>query len=375
VFTGLPKPATPITLSVLRVPISTERSWLSGGRFLLSVLLCTFPAAAFAQAGQAQEASPFSRWVDLQTATIYTRYRFIENSADRVTSNHLQYKQAVRARFNADAAKKITLNVGLFSGSSFISTWNNWGPGTGDFDGKNNYLKQLFVAAVPLRDVEIQAGGLYVRRGEDDDITTFDEDGYLVGERLTIRRPDRLFLNEITVTRASLGPFNEPNLWDRWQQWSSPNYAQFLIVKRLHRAVAASLDFSTQAGATTIRAAATVRLPRAAPVQTIKYEQYVRTNHHEAAGFAAWGERALGSKSRLQAGYATIDQYYGGWNADRIQSGRRFFALWNLTIGRGLGAQLFATEALSSSYPLPLKRRYEAVVSYDLLAELRRHGL
>ena len=340
----------------------------------LGLLLVATPSVVSAQSTVAEHPTGFSRWIEFQTLTLYSRYRFIENSAGKTTSNQLQYKEAIRARFNVDRRKRVTLNAGLFSGSSFISTWNNWGIGTGDFDRKNNYLKQLFVAVNPARGIDMQAGGIYVRRGEDDDITTYDDDGYVVGERVTISRPKQVFLDDITFTRGALGPFNEPNLWNRWQDWSHPNYAQALIIKRFTKHLAGSLDYSTQSGARTIRMAVTLRLSKGRPIQTVKYEQYRRVNQRAAAGFALWAERTLGPVGRLQAGYVTVDQFYGGWNADRLQSGRRLFAILNVPIAHGLSAQLFGTEALSSAYPIPLKRRYEAVVSYDVLAALHRTG-
>jgi hypothetical protein len=322
-----------------------------------------------------QSPPPLTRWIDVQTLTVSSRYRFIENSDDRVTSNQLQYKESIRTRFNVDRDKRVTVNAGFFSGSSFISTWNNWGAGTGSFDGRDNYLKQLYLSVAPRRDLEFQGGGIYLRRGEDDDITTYDDDGYVVGGRVTIRQPRRLYVDEVTVTRGTLGPFDQPNLIKRWGDIAHPNYAQVLVMKRVHPRVAGSLDYSTQSGADTIRAAVTVRLPAAAPVTSVRYEQYRRVTHHAASGFALWGERTIGRRVRLQAGYVTIDRFYGGWNADRIQSGRRLFAIGTIPIRGGLSAQLFATQALASDYPLAIRRRVEVVLSYDLVPALRRAHL
>jgi hypothetical protein len=80
----------------------------------------------------------------------------------------------------------------------------------------------------------------------------------------------------------------------------------------------------------------------------------------------------LPRRARLQAGFATVDQFYGGWNADRIQSGRHFFALLAVPIAGPLSAQLFGTEALSSDYPIANKKRYEAVIACDILTMLKR---
>src|SRR5579872_6415378 len=119
-------------------------------------LILTTRAPAFAQDAPAP---PLQRWFELQTFTVYSRYRFVETSADVTTANQLQYKESLQGRINLDRAKRYTIQAGYFSGGSFISTWNNWGAGTGDFNGKDNYLKQLFASARPVDALELQYGG------------------------------------------------------------------------------------------------------------------------------------------------------------------------------------------------------------------------
>jgi hypothetical protein len=340
---------------------------------MLALLLV--PGHLCAQTPAPSPSPPLARWFELQTFTLYSRYRVIENSRDVLTSNQTQYKDAIRGRINLDRRKRFTINFGYFSGNSFISTWNNWGAGRVGFDGKNNYLKQLFASARVVDGVELQYGGVYVRRGEDDDITTYDEDGYVVGERVTVQRPKQFFFDDIVVSRGEIGPFAQPNLGKRWDGLQHPNYAQGLVVKHLTQELAGSLDFTAQDEMRTIRAAVTWHPPARTKISTLRYEQYRRTSFHAASGFAAWAETRLPLKSRLQAGYATIDEFYGGWNADRIQSGRRFFAIYNVPIRGPLSGQLFATQALSAPYAVSIKRRFDAVVSYDVLAALKRTGL
>jgi hypothetical protein len=123
-------------------------------------LLLTASVPAFSQD---VPAPPLQRWFELQNFVLYSRYRFVKNSGDVVTADQLQYKDTFQARVNIDREKRYTIQFGYFSGSSFISTWNNWGVGTGgDFDGKDNYLKQLFADARPIDAIELQYGGLYV---------------------------------------------------------------------------------------------------------------------------------------------------------------------------------------------------------------------
>ena len=339
------------------------------------VLLVTAASPLRAQASPPAQEPPLRRWFEIQNVTVYSRYRFVESSADVTTSNQAQYKDTFRARFNIDSDKRYTVNVGYFSGNSFIGSWNNWGVGTGNFDGKDHYMKQLYASATPIRGLELQYGGLYVTRGENDEFTTYDDDGFLVGERASVRLPRTLYLDEISVTRGGLGPFSQPNLASRWEGLAHPNYLQVLGAKRFNHVLAGSLDYSTQSGADTVRVAITVKLDKIAPFSTLRYEQYRRVTNHPAAGFALWTEQAMSRHARLQWGYATIDQFYGGWNADRIQSGRRFFGIATIAIHGPLSASLFATQALPSSYPITLKRRLDAVFLYDVLASLRGTGI
>ena len=78
---------------------------------------------------------------------------------------------------------------------------------------------------------------------------------------------------------------------------------------------------------------------------------------------------------RLQGGYISIDQFYDGLNADRIQTGRRFFANATIPIYGPPTATIFGTAALHSPYPITLKRRFDVVISYDVLSSLRRTGI
>ena len=341
------------------------------------VLLLTVAAASpvWAQTPEPVSEPALRRWFEIQTLTLYSRYRLIENRADVTTANQLQYKDAFKARFNIDPDKRYTVNLGYFSGGSFISTWNNWGVGTGDFNGKDNYLKQLYLSAAPLNGLEVQYGGIYVVRGESDDITSYDDDGYIVGERVSVRRPKELYLDEIAVTRGEMGPFNYPALGRRWDGLQHPDYTQVMGSKRFNQAIAGSLDYSTQSGADTVRGAITLRWKKIKPIDTLRYEQYRRLTDHAAAGFSVWADGTLARSVRLQGGYATIDQFYGGWNADRIQTGRRFFAVATVPLVGPVAAQLFATQALQSDYAITLKRRFDVVISYDALASLRRTGL
>ncbi len=128
-------------------------------------------------------------------------------------------------------------------------------------------------------------------------------------------------------------------------------------------------------GADYLRAAVTLHLPKASPVSTIRWEQYRRLNLHPASGVGIWAERPFTKYVQVQAGYVSVDQYYGGWNADRMQSGRRVFANANIRIYGPISASIYATHAFSTPYSVSIDRRLDAVSSTDVLDALRRTGV
>jgi hypothetical protein len=348
----------------------------------LVLLACSVSAPAFAQSQPAPPAAtpkpepPLRRWFEIQQLAVNGRYRFMENSRDVTSSNQLQYKDSFRARVNLDPQKRYTINIGSFSGGAFNGSWNNLGLGNNTrFNGRDNYVKQFYAAAVPVRGLEFQYGGLYINRGESDEWVTYDDDGYLVGGRVSVRRPKGLYLDEITVTRAAIGPWATPNLASRWNGLSRPDYTQVLGVKRFNRRVSGSLEYNRQIGADILRAAVTLRFSAKAPVSTVRFEQYRRVNLHPASGFGVWADRPITKHARLQGGYVTVDRFYGNWNADRMQSGRRFFASATIAIYGPVSASLYVTQALDAPYAVSVNRRFDAVISYDVLNTLRRTGI
>lgn len=355
-------------------------------RFLPLALLAFVSATASAQPAPQPSAQPSSRpaaapepslrrWFEFQQFALSTRYRFIETSGDRTTSNDLQYREQIRARFNVDAKKRYTLNAATASGNSFTSSWDYTGWGINDGDYHNHFVKQLYFSAIPVTGVEIQYGGIGIVRGEATEITTYDEDGFLMGERVSVRRPKQLYLDEITVTRAKIGPPAKPNVFDRFEFLDDPDYTQVLGDKRFSQLFSGSLQYERQTGADIVRAAVTFRFKPTALITGARYEMYHRFNQEEATGFAFSADRPITKWVRLTAGYADIDKDYGGLNADRIQRGRHYYGLANVTVWGPFSAQIFATHALDEDYTISNKTRFDAVFVYDVLNSLRKTGV
>jgi hypothetical protein len=318
-------------------------------------------------------ASGVSRWVDVQTGTLSARHRSVANSADVWTTKQLQYAGQLRARLKADAAARLTLNVLYATGSNFTGSWNNTGIGTGDFAG-TWALKHLYVAWAPVAGVELGYGSMGAVRGAGTEITTYDNDAYIAGERVTVRRPKDVFFTEITATRGYIGDLQEPSVFDRFDRLTGGrNYYQ-LLASKTAGAVTVSGDYSRLSGVPWVRLAASLKTPALVAIDTVRVETYARFGDDDARGFAVSGEKAIGSRVTAGAGYADVDPRYPAINADRFMRGKRLYVSGSARLTRELSAQLFATAAVNNRFAIPAAKRVDAVLVYNLLGRLQRAG-
>ncbi|MGH9755562.1 MAG: hypothetical protein ACREA2_22505 [Blastocatellia bacterium] len=316
----------------------------------------------------------WSRWVELQTATLSARYRIVEDSRGETASNQVQHREVFRGRFKFDAAGRYSVNAGVSSGSRFLSLWNNTGAGTGKAT-TNLYLRQLYISAQPFAGVEIQYGGLGLLRGESSEITSYDNDGYIMGERLSVKLPKRLFFDEIAVTYAHLGDLNTPGVNNRWRRLKQSNYHQFLVSKKFGERVAVSADYTFQDGTETLRQAVKLDLHEARLIDTLRFENYERLDVHPAYGFALTGEKQVTKRFKLTGGYARIDRFYGGLNASRFNFGHRVFLLGSYDFTPEFTVSTFYGRAVNKNYIESNRARFDVVFSYDLIKGLKRGGI
>jgi hypothetical protein len=321
-------------------------------------------------------AAPLARWIEVQNATLNTRYRFVDTSAGTVTTNQIQHRESLRARVKFDQSAKYALNVGTFSGSRFTSSWNNSGIGLGGWQ-KTLAVRALYFAAQPMAGVEAQYGSMYIVKGESTEITTYDEDGYVIGERVSVRRPRELFFDDISATvgyftsdPAEYGVSKRVKYLDE-----RPNYKHFLVDKKIGARGAVSADFTSVAGARTWRAAANVNTRELHVVDSILFENYRRTNRTAAYGFALSANKALTRQLGLTWGYAKIDPLYGGLNSDRFNVGNRIFAGAAYALSSRFTASAFITRAVGNDVVLSQRTLSNLIFSYNALPDLRRTGL
>lgn len=339
---------------------------------LAVVLVATTPPLC----AQAPKPAPgaFSRALEIQTASLSMRYRYIKNSQGVVTSDHLQHREVFSGRLKFDNAGRFSLNAKAASGSNFIGSWNNTGIGTGTIS-TNLHLEHLFLAAEPVKGMELQVGGMDVMRGENTEITSFDNDAYIVAERLRIRRPKDVFFDDIAVTFGFLGDTAQPDLRKRFHRLKQSNYHQFLVAKKLGKRAAVSMDYTFQSGAETLRESISVQTPELHFLDSVRVENYQRMDVRRNAGLAFTAEKKPVKKLTLSGGFARVDRSYGGLNADRMQSGNRLFFTGTVAVTTEFTVATFLTHTVGTQTALPIAGRYELVFAYNLLPGLKRTGL
>ena len=97
---------------------------LARGPILVSIsvavlLIVAAVSPTWAQTTQTAPDPAIRRWFEIQTLTLFSRYRLIENSVDVTTANQLQYKDAFKARFNLDHDRALHRELRLFQRGQF----------------------------------------------------------------------------------------------------------------------------------------------------------------------------------------------------------------------------------------------------------------
>jgi hypothetical protein len=316
-----------------------------------------------------------SRWLDLQAVGVGGRFRYIDTSAGAVSQRQGQYTNSDRARLKFDADAKYTINATLATGNTFTGGWNNSGIGTGAGTGAF-FLKQLYASLKPIKGIELQYGGLGILRGESTEITTYDNDGYITGERVSLRRPRDLFLDEVAVTYAYLGDLSTPGIGSRWHRLGQSNYHQFLLAKKVGKLASLAADYTFQSGADTLRQG--IRLETkgwSKALDGLRLEVYERVDVKPDQGYAITLEKTLFSRLAVAPGFASIDPNYGGLNADRFNKGKRLFVTANLSLTPELSLQTFYARAVHNAFPVTNRTRLDVILSLNVVKALQRTTL
>jgi hypothetical protein len=322
----------------------------------------------------ASQPQPVDRWLDLQAAQLETRYRFISTSADVTVAKQLQHKESVKAAFKFDEKGRYTLQSFLGTGSSFGSSWDTTGVGTGDptWDFR---VRRLYAQAVPVNGLELAAGSFDVLRGETSEIVSYDNDAFMQGYRASVKRPRQFYFDEVSVTAGYLGDLTMANVFKRFKWMNDHNYTQALVAKRIARRVSASLDWTSVAGVSTLREAMKVTTTSWGHViDRVRAELYERTEGTTGHGFALTGERQLSMRVGVYGGFANIDPNNGALNGDRYFRGKRVFTGGSVTILPELSAIVFYTHAINNDFAIANNQRLDLILNYNVLKALQRHG-
>jgi hypothetical protein len=324
---------------------------------------------------KAQPPSPVSRWLELQSANLITRYRYIDTSTGIVTSNQQQHQENLRARLKFDARGKYSLVAGLGTGSAFTSGYNNTGWNAGSITVQGSamvYLKQLYLSAAPIKGVELQFGGILPLRGEVTEITSYDNDAYITGERLSLKRPKDLLFDEISVTYAYLGDLTSPGMNKRFRRLDESNYHQFLVAKKIGERTTLSFDYTFHGGVETLRQGLRIVTKEFRVIDSVRFENYQRVDYRPDYGYALYAEKALNKKVTAGGGMADIDQNFNPLNGDRFFRGKRLFGNITWTIFPELNLVVFLNRAVGNDYFLANRTRFDVVLTYNVFRALQR---
>ena len=331
------------------------------------------PADTTASTDRRPPVSGVKRWVDWQAGTLESRYRWVETTAGVETSDSLQHKQAFKAGLKLDPRGRYSIQALAGTGSSFIGSWDNLGPGIGEPDWTFN-LRQLYLQARPIDGLEASWGGMALSRGEHTEITTFDNDNYVLAGRLSVRQPDSLYLDEVSVTAGYLGDLITPNVFRRFDRWDEHNYTQVLVAKTFGGTVAVSADWTDLNEITTLRQAVKVTTKAWLPVDAIRFENYQRIEGTEGWGYAVTADKSLHPRIALTGGFADIDENNGTLTGDRYFRGRRLFVEPRITILPELTVSVFVGEAVGNDFPVVNEHRFDVVVQYNVLKAFQKYG-
>ena len=166
----------------------------------------------------------------------------------------------------------------------------------------NLYLKHVYLSALPLDGVELQYGSLDIWHDESTDLTGYAYNGYVSGERVSIRRPRELFFDDISVAYGYVGDLNSPNAIARLYRLGQSNFHRFMLKKRISERAWISTDYAFQSGTQTWREAIRIRVAELRVLDTFHAEIYEVSHIHPGYGLCClWGE-GYGLKVRCKRG-------------------------------------------------------------------------
>ncbi len=376
-----------------------------------------------------KEAAPWTaRWLDLKTLSHSERYRNAYNDGGIHVFEDGQQRSVVEGRVKLDPQARYTIGFRASSGRYFNWAYADYaGKGavaritsanfsnsktpaelrefkasvaadpkdlaliraTFRSNGWQFYMRELYFSATPVKAVTAEFGSFGFERGLSTEITTFDDDGYLSGERIRIHDAKHLFFDEIGYTNAFFGDTGVPNLFTRGSSLKNFNYRQIFAKKQLNERVGFSGEYTWQLGTDTLREAAVVKINELKVVDGVRFEAYERLNTVNLQGLAIKGasggavafEKKLGTHLSGDIGLASIDKDYSLYlgsrfvhangfslNGDSYGQGDRVFSHLSYKINPVVTAFGFYTHAFGGRVLDYNQQNLSGGLSFDLKA-------
>ncbi len=251
------------------------------------------------------------------------------------------------------------------------------------------YVRELYLSASPIQYLTMEVGSFAIERGLSTEITTFDDDGYIAGERVRIKDPRHLFFDEVSATSAHFGDFYTPNLFQRGGSFTRSNYRQIAARKQITPRIGVSAEYnwiSLGARTNTTRQAIIVSTKESRFVDKVRLEAYERLNrvnlqgadNSPRQGFALVGQKAVGKFSG-DLGVASIDRDYGlyggsrfaqevgfSFNGDNYNVGIRALSHLNYKITPTVTAFSFYTRVTGEQFANINRQGLNAGLTFDL---------
>lgn len=352
----------------------------SARRVFLALLLLIFSTSGAAAQTAEADAPSIRRWLDVQHLLLAGRYRRITASDDETIANGVQWRGQVRARFLIDPAARLSVHAGAFTGNGFTSGWDNTGIGTGSPSGAFA-VKQLFLEVEPGLGVGVQAGSLYINRGETSEILSYDNDAYLMGERVQWR-PSSGPVTALTATSGYIGDLEMPNVFHRFRHLDEWNYGQLLVEARLTPSVEISADYTYEDTRDWVREGVRIALPeRSRVVRAIRAEAYQRVSDEKGMGVNLAADLRVTARFDVTGGFDHVDRHYesvrgfGPLNADRFETGSRVYDMGTYRLTPDLSVGWFHDVSVATGYPHENHQRFEVLATINPTATLRRMGV
>jgi hypothetical protein len=377
------------------------------------------------------------RWLELDTLSHSERYRNAFSVGDYRMFDNAQQKSLVEGKVKLDSKGRYRIGFrassggyfnwafGSYTGESFLARLSDpafalkyctpaqyfalaqaeFADPTGSLlsqalvsNGWHFYMRELYFSATPVKPVTVEFGSFGFERGLSTEITTFDEDGYLSGERVRIHDSKHLFFDEVGFTNAFFGDIATPNLFDRGSSLTKFNYRQAFAKKQLNTRLGVSGEYSWQAAIDTLREAAVIGTKESKVIDSVRVEAYERLNSkvfpglaespvgpipslsvRGASGLAVAAQKSLGRMSG-DVGFASIDSRYSVYsngrlfeagsfplNGDAYGQGNRIFGHASIKIAQGVTAFGFYTHEVGSTRVLTFNQQgLSAGVTFNL---------